>query len=50
MKFEIVKDEHCGYSISINGETILECLDEQEVKGLTIAELMNIAKELECVD
>ncbi len=45
-KIEITKDSRWGfYDISVDGETILECLSEQEVKELTIAEIMNLANE-----
>lgn len=38
MKIEINKDE-CGYYVVVDGETILECLGEDEINKITIGEI-----------
>lgn len=38
---------NCGYSVIVNGETILECMGEDEVKDLTIEEIAKLYNETE---
>lgn len=51
MKIEIFKDNIPGtnekrfYGVKVNGETILECLSEDELKKTTIEEMIDICKE-----
>lgn len=35
-------DEQDGYAVALNGQTILECLSEDEVGSLTIAEMQEL--------
>ena len=39
---DIFYDDRCGYSVACNGIVILECLSEDEVGGLTIAEMQEL--------
>lgn len=47
MEIKIIKDSRLGYVITVDGETLLECLGEQEVKELTIGEIVALANEAE---
>lgn len=42
MKIEIVKMEFFGYTLIVDGEIKMECLSEDEVNGLTIAEIKEL--------
>ena len=42
MTIEIVKMEFFGYTLLVNGEVMMECLSEDEVNGLTIAEIKEL--------
>lgn len=49
MKIEIFYSETCGYTVEVDGETLLECLSEEEVNELStkeIMQLMKLAKEI----
>ena len=47
MRIEIVYDEELDlYNVEVNGITVLECLDEIEVGQLTIADIVNLFKEI----
>lgn len=39
---EIKGPDFDGYQLLVNGETIMECLSEKEVKDLTIGEIQNL--------
>lgn len=43
MCVNVYGDEEYLYSVSIDGEVVLECLSEEEVGKLTLAELNEIA-------
>lgn len=45
LKIEVVHSERCGYSVEVNGETILECLAKDELDSLTMAEMIEIYNE-----
>ena len=45
MKIEIIDTKRLGFVVTVDGETLLECLGEQEVKQLTIGEIMELATE-----
>lgn len=47
MKIGITEDERFEYSITIDGETLLECLSKQEVEELTIGLIMELAADAE---
>lgn len=47
MKIEIYEDAFFGYTVQVNGETILECLSLKEVKELTIDEIIKLYNEVE---
>lgn len=40
-----VKEYEEGYTVTANGETVLECLGADEVKALTVAGIMRAADE-----
>lgn len=42
MTIEIKGPDFDGYRVLVDGETILECLSEQEVKALTIDEIHSL--------
>ena len=43
MEIKIWRDEQIGtYSVSVNDETILECLGAQEVDELTVGEIKRL--------
>lgn len=39
---EIVNHEECGYTVSVNGEVVLECLAEDELQPIKIGELKEL--------
>lgn len=45
LRIEVVYSERCGYSVEVNGETILECLAKDELDNLTMAEMIEIYNE-----
>lgn len=42
MTIEIKGPDFDGYQLLVNGETMMECLSEQEVKALTIGEILSL--------
>lgn len=46
MKIGITEDWD-GYAVTIDGETLLECLSEQELDELTIGLIMELVAEME---
>ena len=44
MTVEIIGPDVDGYAVLVDGETILECLSEREVKVLTIGEIYRLLK------
>lgn len=42
MTIEIKGPDFDGYRLLVNGETMMECLSEQEVKALTIGEIYSL--------
>ena len=45
IKIEAYCDEMFGYTVQVNGETILECLSSKELKELTVGELIDLYNE-----
>lgn len=45
MNIEIIKDERFGYTLLVDGETILECMSGDEISDLTIGEIQEIMME-----
>ena len=45
MTFELVKDEKWGYTLIVNGETLMECLEEQDAMRLSFGEILKLMKE-----
>ena len=45
MKFELIKDKDWGYTLIVNGETLLECLTEKEAMELNFGEILKLMKE-----
>lgn len=45
MTIEIIGPDFDGYAMKVDGTTLMECLSEQEVKDLTIGEIMQLTKE-----
>ena len=41
-KIEINFSKRCGYSVEVNGETILECLSDSEFIELTVRERVDL--------
>ncbi len=46
MTIKIIGPDFDGYAMDVDGTTLMECLSEQEVKDLTIGEIMDLYKEL----
>ena len=42
MTIRIIGPDFDGYSVEVDGTTIMECLSEQEVKALTIGEIQSL--------
>lgn len=53
MNIEIIKDEQIStettdfYFVKVNGETVLECLNESELKQVTIGDILRFYNEEE---
>ncbi|MBR2226747.1 MAG: hypothetical protein IJ893_02640 [Bacteroidales bacterium] len=45
MTIKIIGPDFDGFSLEVDGTTLMECLSEQEVKDLTIGEIMQLTKE-----
>lgn len=45
MTIKIIGPDLDGFSLEVDGTTLMECLSEQEVKGLTIGEIMRLTEE-----
>lgn len=45
MTIEIKGPDFDGFRLLVDGNTLMECLSEKEVKGLTIGEIMHLAEE-----
>ena len=45
MTIEIYGPDFDGFSMKVNGTTLMECLSEKEVKDLTIGEIMHLTEE-----
>lgn len=52
LNIKIIKDERIStartnfYIVKVNGETILECITEQEVKETTLADILAILEDM----
>lgn len=42
MTIEIKDPDFDGFSLEVDGTTLMECLSEQEVKALTIGEILSL--------
>ena len=42
INIQIVKHDECGYSVLVNDVVILECLAEDEVKEITVKDLIKL--------
>lgn len=45
MTIKIIGPDLDGFSLEVDGTTLMECLSEQEVKDLTIGEIMHFSEE-----
>lgn len=45
MTIKIIGQDFDGFSLEVDGTTLMECLSEQEVKDLTIGEIMQLTEE-----
>ena len=45
MTIKIIGPDFDGFSLEVDGTTLMECLSEQEVKDLTIGEIMQLTAE-----
>lgn len=45
MTIKITGPDLDGFSLEVDGTTLMECLSEQEVKDLTIGEIMRLTEE-----
>lgn len=45
MTIEIKGPDFDGFSMEVDGTTLMECLSEQELKDLTIGEIMKLMQE-----
>lgn len=45
MKFELIKDKYWGYTLVMNGEVLMECLSEEEMRELSFGEILKLIKE-----
>lgn len=45
MTIKIIGPDFDGYCLLVDGRTLMECLGEQELKDLTIGEIMKYAEE-----
>ena len=45
MTIKIIGPDFDGFSMKVNGTTLMECLSEKEVKDLTIGEIMHFSEE-----
>ena len=45
MTIKITGPDFDGFSLEVDGTTLMECLFEQEVKDLTIGEIMQLTEE-----
>ena len=45
MKVEIIGPDFDGYAVKVEGDTIMECLSESDVRNLTIGELIKYWEE-----
>ena len=45
MTIKITGPDLDGLSLEVDGTTLMECLSEQEVKDLTIGEIMRLTEE-----
>lgn len=45
LTIEICGPDFDGFSMKVNGTTLMECLSEKEVKELTIGEIMHLIEE-----
>ena len=46
MTIKIIGPDFDGFSLEVDGTTLMECLSEKEVKELTIGEIMDLYEEL----
>lgn len=49
MMFEIARDDRFGCTLIMNGEILLECVEEDELLKLTVADILNLIDELDAV-
>ena len=42
---KIIGPDFDGYAMQVDGQTLMECLSEQELKDLKIGEIMKYAEE-----
>ena len=45
MKVEIIGPDFDGYAIKVEGDVIMECLSESDVRGLRVGELIDCWEE-----
>lgn len=46
MTIKIIGPDFDGFSLEVDGTTLMECLSEKEVKDMTIGEIMDLCEEL----
>lgn len=45
MTIKIIGPDFDGFSLEVDGTTLMECLSEKDVKELTIGEIMDLYEE-----